>query len=208
MRTRTIAFLACCLSAVWLCASVEAQTVVRPRACVTTPTVAPVYHQPYYAHSYSAYYPTVVKEYVPYVVPVEVYPRDHYYSLDSYYRDKLLVDAIVGRLVQSAPVDQPKAKPTPQQPANQPEAPAIKTDVPEGLAALVQAKCIKCHAGGAGGRVDLSDLSIVPEGVRWQCYGLVNAGEMPKGLEPIPDKDVQVFYEWAKTARKSKVAQK
>lgn len=213
---RLFAALLCCLAIGWLCAGVEAQGIVRPRACVSTPYVAPVYHQPYYAPSYHAYYPTVVKEYVPYAIPVEVYPRDHYYSLDSYYRDKLLVDAIVGRLVSANQPAPPKEKPAPvpNQPATQPPAqdPAVslaamlcrpvKTAVPAGLQEIVASKCIKCH-GGNPKRADLSDLSTVPEGVRWLAKNEVDVGKMPKGLEPLTDEQVKLFSQWGEMARQA-----
>jgi cytochrome c553 len=176
----------------------DAQTIIHRSCYPTTTYQAPTYVTP-------GYYPTVVvKEFVPVVVPVEVY-RDHYYAVDSYYRDKLLVDAIVGRLSSqfSNPQEQPRPKtPAFTPPASQPEPP-IKTDVPAALQALVTSRCVKCHGNsGAGGRIDLTDLATVPAGLRWQSYGLVSSTEMPKGGPPIEDKDLTLFYEWAKAGSK------
>lgn len=178
---------------------------------------APAYHTPAYAapvHHAPTYYPQQYY-YQPYALPVEI-TRDYYFSIDSYYRDKLLVDALVGRLV-SIGVKPPEVltQPQPKQPQPQfPNAPISEprttpTAVPDGLREIVQAKCIKCHGANApGGRADLSDLSTTPEGVRWHAHGLVNSAEMPKGLAQLTDAEVLKFYEWAKVASRSKVAQK
>ncbi len=134
---------------------------------------------------------------VPYALPVEI-TKDYYFSIDSYYRDKLLVDAIVGRLKQ-------ENLPIPKEiDLSPPDSRNVPTTVPEGLESIVAKSCIKCHGkDNPGGRVDLSDLSTVPVGVRWQAHGLVNSGEMPKAVSALEDKAVLLFYEWAKTGSKT-----
>ncbi len=206
---KTVFSLACALC-VAMVSMADAQ-VIR-RSCYQTyqPTYAPTYqaqtyHAPYYQPQYYVQ---------PYALPTYI-TNDYYFSVDSYYRDKLLVDAITGRLTLLGLTGQPAGPPmqgAPRRPAPQPdpiEQPVlISTPVPDGLKNIVDAKCVKCHgATTPGGRANLSELATVSEGVRWQAHGLVNAGEMPKGLGPLEDAEVLKFYEWAKSARKAKLAQ-
>lgn len=139
-------------------------------------------------------------------VPVQISP-DYYYSTQNHYRDNLLADAVVGRLVQAqiqalkTPQIQQQQAPCPCPQQNQPGAKA-STGVNEKLVALVNARCIKCHQGpDPGGGLSLENLDAVPKGQRWTSHGLVNAGEMPKGGQPISDDEVKLFVEWAKAAR-------
>lgn len=133
-------------------------------------------------------------------VPVAISP-DYYYSTQNHYRDSLLADAVVGRLMQAqtkAPQIQQHQAPCPC-PINQPKA---ATGVSEKLVALVNARCIKCHQGPTpGGGLNLENLDAIPKGQRWTSHGLVNSGEMPKGGQPISDDEVKLFVEWAKAGR-------
>jgi mono/diheme cytochrome c family protein len=70
------------------------------------------------------------------------------------------------------------------------------------LAAVVQAKCLRCHGPQRKeGGLDLSDLGAVPAGRRWAAHGLASSGEMPKGGGPVGDDEVRLFYEWAREKR-------
>lgn len=144
-------------------------------------------------------------------VPVQISP-DYYYSTNDYYRTLVQAKLIAGELrqqdlkvqQQQAPQVQQQQSPCPCQLQNQPiQTPTVKaTSVNEKLAALVSARCIKCHQGPMpGGGLSLENLDMVPKGARWTSHGLVNAGEMPKGGQPISDEEVKLFVEWAKAAR-------
>lgn len=145
---------------------------------------------------------------VPYALPIEL-TKDYYFSIDSYYRDKLLVDAIVGRLQGDGGSGIPPKDRTPhhEKPSSVPTDKLDPTAVPEGLVKVVANSCIKCHAkDNPGGRADLSDLSTVGAGLRWHAHGLVNSGEMPKGVAALKDEEVLLFYEWAKVGSKAATA--
>lgn len=158
-------------------------------------------------------YPTYVQPVIvaPYVAPiiqqVEV-QRDYYYSIDNSYRDKIFLDAIVGRLAtvrDAEEIRRFRAKESYEAPSSR-KAPVpvpvpvedFNTEVPKGLKEAVDAKCIKCHNPSLPERADLSNLAATPPLVRWQAHGLVNAGEMPKGGGTINDATVVAFYNWAK----------
>lgn len=136
---------------------------------------------------------------------------DYYYSVSDGYRDSLLADAIAFRLLQLQQKGLLKADaatpPTPRykEPAEgsvgtPPAVPRAGPPAPAALAAVVEAKCAKCHQNANG--IDLSDLDRVPEGARWKSYGLVNSGVMPKGAKPVPDDEVKLFYDWATAAQR------
>jgi len=85
--------------------------------------------------------------------------------------------------------------------AEQPKA-QTKTNVEPKLVALMAAKCVSCHAGGANG-INLSEenLGVVPEASRWKSFGFVNSGHMPKKKEHrLTDEEVQTVYNWAASA--------
>lgn len=164
--------------------------------------VAPSYYTPYKAPTY--YTPPY---YYPKIVSLAVAP-DYYFSVNSYYRDNLLADAIAFRLLSrqggaagaaaGVPNLVPQAPPQPVMPRVQPGA--FRTDVNPKLIEVVNASCIKCHGAtpSGGASVSLVDLSTVPPGLRWHAHGLVNTGEMPKGGKELGNDVVLLFYEWAK----------
>ncbi len=183
---------------------VEGQYVAR-RGCYST-------YIPQYQVRYNTYN-TPVHNYNYHPIPELVeYRKDYYFSIDGYYRDKLLVDAIVGRLVQlqspanpqghiqNVPkniVPQNQAPVQPQNPAQNNNGP-INTQVKPDLQKIVQDKCIKCHSGNNSNRMNLSNLASLGAGERWYVHGLVNSGEMPKGGPQLTDNEVLLVYEWAK----------
>lgn len=129
------------------------------------------------------------------VVEKVVHP-DYYYSTRDYYRDQLLVDAIVGKLLQLqrqgllAPGGQPGRR--------MPIVGGANAGIDPQLVALTQRVCIKCHQqGNAGNGLVLTDLATVSEGQRWKAYGLVNGGIMPKGGQPVSDDEAKLFFDWA-----------
>ena len=165
----------------------------------------------------------------PYVAPVQSYHyvapkviqvpvnQDYYYSVNDYYRDKLLVDALAGRVAElQASKDGEAAKYRELlemvlkiqtgQPGNvvpQPAAPQAKSTAahPE-LAAYVSAACLKCHGDQKPkGGLSLVDMDAMSEGARWKMYALVNSGEMPQGGQPAPDGVMKHFYDFAKSAK-------
>jgi hypothetical protein len=173
---------------------------------VTTQYVAPV--AAHHAHREVVIVPKAVK--------VLVSP-DFFYSVSDGYRDAILADAIAYRVLaasgRAAPVTEPYlpryAEPGEKRvaprlgPPPAPDKGGVTTDVNPALAKLVDAKCAKCHSGGSNG-IDLDDLGKVSEAARWKSYALVNKGRMPKGGKAIADDEVDLFFQWAESARKSK----
>lgn len=182
------------------------------------------YYQPtYYAPTYQ--YQEVYK---PYAVKGYISPdfyfstQDHYQQQTQASRDQLLTDAAAFRAVQailglqgnagsvgSANSLRPgKYVPAPgeRQQAQQQVGTASQTaippgaggGVPEGLQAVVEAKCIRCHGGDRPGRLNLSNLAAVSKVDRFDSWERTNGGEMPKGGQPLPDKEEALFRQWAR----------
>lgn len=155
--------------------------------------------------------------------------RDHFYSVDPYLQQNLLADAIVGRLLRmkdygaggsgtgtspvtvipsnpilpSAPVPQPLPAPTVDNPEyGTPRAGAYQEAK---TVAVVTNHCAKCHGPNSKDvKLMTADgkLNDISQGKAWECFGLVNSGEMPKATKSLDDNDVKLFYAWAKNARK------
>jgi mono/diheme cytochrome c family protein len=142
----------------------------------------------------------------PYAVEVVKSP-DYYYSVDSYFRDKLLVDALAGRIQQMQAAGQ-LLSPQMQGPLAPPQqSPQVTVPTNEfqdaKVLAVMKAHCARCHssAKSEGNLVLVTDdgrLAAVDSGKAWQCFGLATSGEMPKGSKPISDEETKVLYEWAK----------
>lgn len=205
------------VAATALFSSAQPQCGVRGRvlspSCVSYQ--APVYRQAAHVQTYH--------EQV-YVAPVRVTP-DYYYSVYDYSRDRLLVDALAGRLLDLhkqglfvAP-GQPAISPVPEVPRkqyNRPKAMPSEDDLPPPeqsrlnpdevvnpqLTKIVDASCIKCHqkATASNGNLSLADLRAVSEGQRWKAKAWVDSGEMPKGAKELPESVLPLFYEWASAA--------
>jgi hypothetical protein len=156
---------------------------------------------------------------VPKAIEVEVH-RDHYYSIDPYAQQNLLADAIVGRIlrmqsegklgVPAGPGVTPRTKPSDIGPSG-PDAAAPTGELKAGayqnadLLKVVNESCVKCH-GSTSRYTKLvtadGKLADLPSGKVWECFGLVNSGEMPKGGKSLENDAVKLFYDWAKNARK------
>jgi mono/diheme cytochrome c family protein len=161
---------------------------------------------------------------VPKAIEVEV-QRKHYYSIDPYAQQNLLADAIVGRLIrmnaltapamaappgmvipqQAAPVQPIGAQPAPMMPPAADDTPRAGAYQDPKVLAVVTASCAKCH-GAASKNTKLltvdGKLNDLPAGKIWECFALVNSGEMPKASKSLDDESVKLFYAWAKNARK------
>lgn len=170
-------------------------TIVAAPAAVVVPT---------YSAGHSGYdYNNLV------VLPAIVNP-DYYYSLQSYYRDKLLVDAIAGRVgdivgrATATPAPRPPVMPPAVdpgvKPAPSPGAPgAALNKASEKLVKLVETNCLKCHSGATAAKgLSLDNLDVLPEVTRLKCYMLCNTGDMPKGGAAISDEDMKEFLAWSK----------
>lgn len=176
---------------------------------------APVTSYPSYAYKQHYYYDYGHEKIIllPKVVEVEVH-RDHYYSIDPYYQQSLLADAIVGRLLQaqnktapvrtgypSTPVTTPPSSPTKK---GSQEVKAGSYQEPK-LLKVINDSCVKCHGANSSNIALVTadgKLADISEGEAWKCFGLVNSGEMPKASKSLNDEQVKLFYEWAKNARK------
>lgn len=221
MKLTVLAATVAGLLLVTLAGSSPAGGCVRVRAATgTTQTYQQNYHNANVQYARAGAYDHHAAVVVPKVVKVIAH-EDYHYSLSDGYRDSLLADAIAFRVLnaqggyggkQAPPGERPRADPAPgafPPPPNTepvPRAPKPKdadpdaqqaTTVPAGLHNVVIAKCLKCHTDANG--VNLVDLPSVPEGKRWKAYALVNVGDMPKGGNAIPDEQVKLFYEWAKS---------
>lgn len=212
-RACAVAF---CLGLVALTpAPTEAGNCVRQRQVVKHQRVRVVQHHAQYQaqnvrHAY---------QHQKYVAPVKaVVQYDYYYSVSDAYRDSLLADALAYRLLNAQAQlraaqqfnkhvprysDPAAAQPAPRaQPKSQPQPGQGQAGlVPDGLAKVVEAHCIKCHAGGKNG-INLDDLAAVPEKLRLKSFHLVNKGKMPKGKPALSDEENKLFDEWAEMASK------
>jgi hypothetical protein len=140
---------------------------------------------------------------------------DYYYSVQDYYRDQLLADAIAYRILSRGSNAQPAApvssQPEVQAPApNTPDVPPPKAmaagDWKQKLSATITSKCVKCHGGGSvQGGLNLTNIDAVPELQRATAFALVETGVMPKDGRPVDNEEVTPFFQWlmeAKAARK------
>lgn len=190
----------------------------------SVPYVTPTYsHQKaYVAPTYNYHY-----DYTPKVVEVLVNP-DYYYSVGSYYRDKVLTDAIVGRLSELQLKSQQKPGVDPPQSTAPPRVtmPPVETPPPGGvgpaepqgfldaspyqepkLLATINQSCARCHnPTTAKGKLSLltpdGKIANLSEGTWWKCFSLVSTGEMPAGGKAISDEETVLFHTAAKAAEK------
>ncbi len=159
--------------------------------------------------------------YVPKAVEVIASP-EYYYSVGSYYRDKLLVDAIAGRILEAQKNGQIGGFPSPNGgggSASPPPPPIAGGAVRAGafqepkLLAIVTQTCARCHAGGVskggftiltedGKLADLSERSVE------KVFRLVSTGAMPQGGKPVEDAAIVLFNQWADEVAKKQVGTK
>jgi hypothetical protein len=105
--------------------------------------------------------------------------------------------------------DAPPSLPPPGGGGRPPEAEA-RTDhggVPDGLQAVVNEACIRCHGPkneemGAG--FDLSNLAAVPAEGRMESYAQVLAGAMPHKSAKLPREKARLFREWFRAATQTR----
>jgi hypothetical protein len=176
-----------------------------------------------YGHSYS-YAPSYAYAYkqevlVPYAVKAVISP-DYYFSTQDHYREQTLADAIAYRVLtmqqkgllpgQQAPAGgyqaAPAAQPQAQGPAHMPHAAPNNAPgngpqaglgaAPAGLDKVIADKCVRCHNGSDAKRANLSDLAAVPLATRWESFGRVIAGDMPRGGKRCEDDEAKLFGQW------------
>lgn len=152
---------------------------------------APAYHAPH-----STYYPSYYhREYVPYVVEVQV-QKDRYYSLSDLYRDRLYIEAfdlmkdMRQKMAQqqepaSAPAPaagpgygKPDQVPRPAQLPTEPQARKAWGKTTDAAAKVLATGCVKCHGEGSE-KLDLSNLNAVSPTKRWAAFGMAASGDMP-----------------------------
>lgn len=157
----------------------------------------------------------IQKEYVPYVLEVQVY-KDRYYSLSDLYRDRLYLEMFDtmksykqnvssntptgnGGTNVSETIPKPPQQTTrvpdrqgsnPQ--VRQPQATTGKTS-PEALA-ILNASCVSCHNTG-NDALDLSNPDAVSLTKRRASLGLIAVRDMPKPPGKLKDKELE---EWKK----------
>lgn len=170
--------------------------------CKRVRTVYPTYTAPTYNQTYT---PTITL--VPKVIEVET-NRDHYYSLDSYYQQNLLADAIVGRLLQLQKKEESKPNLAPMSRASEPVSLAPSTGNAstyqnKELATVLKNSCVKCHNGSTKQALLTSDdkLLNLPKNYVLNIYHQVNTGRMPKSAQPLEDKFLPMIDEWVSASR-------
>lgn len=137
---------------------------------------------------------------LPHALPVEI-TRDYYFTVSDYYRDKWIEEKINNKFASLINYQNPQLinQNISQQQKEAIKTEVIKTEVPDGLQEYTNTACVRCHkTNNVGGRVDLTDLSTVPVGMRWQVHGLVTSNEMPKSGEKAKDEIVLKYFRWAK----------
>lgn len=169
-----------------------------------------VFHQTYnYTPTYYAtetYHEHV--DYVPFAIKLhDVTYLNEYASVQDYYRDSLLADAIAYRLlsVQSKPAVVGSAQQAPYMPeAEQAPLPTqgAVTQVSPALRKAVQESCLRCHGQTptSGAHKSFSQLETLPPGLRWEMHGRVAAGNMPPSGKELTDQTVVEFYNFALSA--------
>jgi hypothetical protein len=149
------------------------------------------------------------------VLAVETH-NDYYYSVQSYYRDKLLADAValrVTELIKGGIIDR-KVLPVPPMPSAGEEKPGpaktpTRLTIDPKLVKVVEERCLKCHTNEKpDGGLSLEDLSTLSAVTLNKMYRLVNTGRMPKGGEPIRDEEVALFEALAESADRVAARQK
>lgn len=188
------------------------------RRCVVS---APVIHAPVKRvvvhHDDYQHYERIVL--VPKAIQVEV-QRNHYYSIDGAAQQSLLADAIVGRLLRLQAEGKgvtpggtgrlptgPAKRPSPTGEDGGPGAQEPKAGEyqNEALLKVVNDSCAKCH-GPSSKFTKLvtidGKLNDLPAGKVWECFALVNSGEMPKGGKALNDDFTKLFYDWGKNAKR------
>jgi hypothetical protein len=105
--------------------------------------------------------------------------------------------------------DAPPSLPPPAGGGRPPEAEARADHggVPDGLQAVVNEACIRCHGPkneemGAG--FDLTNLAAVPAEGRMESYAQVLAGAMPHKSAKLPREKARLFREWFRAATQTR----
>jgi hypothetical protein len=181
-------------------------------------------HSYSYAPSYAYAYKQEVL--VPYAVKAVISPDYYFSTQDHYreqtladaiaYRvltmqQKGLMPGQQTPITQPQPQQQqhyqPNQQSQPQGPAHMPHAAPNTVPgnapagtglgaAPAGLDKIIADKCVRCHNGSQTGRVNLSDLSNVSLATRWECFGRVIAGDMPRGSKRCEDEEIKLFGQW------------
>jgi hypothetical protein len=76
--------------------------------------------------------------------------------------------------------------------------------VPEGLAAVVQDACLRCHGAqkdDMGHGFDLRNLKAVRPEDRAESWAMASSGEMPFKGEKLPPEKVALFKSWSRAAK-------
>lgn len=150
-------------------------------------------------------YPVVKQQVYSAAVVDRVYVQPEYYY--SVMDNDLLADAIVGRLIRTLNLQvNPAAIKAPPETLPDPTPTAGASEFQSAaLLKVVQDSCVRCHgpAKKDGGlslvTPDGKALADLPEGKRWECFGKVTSGEMPKTGNKVADGDLKLFYEFAKS---------
>lgn len=168
------------------------------------------HHVQNYAQAH-AYHQNVVTL-VPFAVKAVVSP-DYYSSTQNDYRDKVLADAVAGKVFSLLLAQQAAAA---QQAAPQPRTPqelqqeferqsaqrVQQEELPYGLAGLIEQRCLMCHDGGqAKGDFDLSDPRALSRYDRGRAFASVECGAMPQKGGPLAPGDVAKFEQWWKNGK-------
>ena len=178
--------------------------------------VAPTYVAPI-TKTYTPYVGTVNyghNYYTPVVVEALVAP-DYYYSVGSYYRDKVLADSIAAKVAEQLKRDGGGTQPGTQTPSPLPKTPlpnpmqGLPPEPQQGvsgpvfdyqepkLQAVIEKSCARCHTDGkaAKGLVFVREGKLVPHSAEtWnESFIQVSTGDMPQGGKPLEDSETVLF---------------
>lgn len=90
-------------------------------------------------------------------------------------------------------------------PEGEAKGPVYHGPVPDGLSAVVQSSCVRCHGPtheDDGHGLDLRDLQAVPVEDRMESYTQVVSGDMPKKAHQLTKEQQALFRSWYRAAVK------
>lgn len=176
--------------------------------CNRVRTVYPTYSAPtYYTPNYYQPYYKENIVFVPKAIEVEVH-RDHYYSIDTYYQQSLLADAVVGRLLAiGIKGNEPRSIVANNRGNGSSNYVNSNTNVSsyqnQDLVIALKNNCAKCHDGKQRTAFLSSDekLLALPKNKVLEIYHLVNTGKMPKSAAPLEDKYMPLIDQWVDASK-------
>lgn len=76
--------------------------------------------------------------------------------------------------------------------------PPLTAKTKTGIGAVLQNKCVSCHASGMSSPILDIDPDLISQEVRLKCYFSVSTDEMPKKGDKVTDAELREFGLWVK----------